>query len=99
MAQKIDIYGQVVLPAEQVPSRHVDRMSGFRVGRRDGAPAGLELHFVSEGQPQRLTIPILEAMFLLSVLKAFQLNEDLPFPEDPRDASWTASQYRPKSGQ
>lgn len=34
---------------------------------------------------------------MLSFLKAFQLNEDLPFPEDPRDPNWRASDYKKKS--
>lgn len=36
------------------------------------------------------------AINLLAGLKAFQLEEDIPFPDDPRDAEWKASDYVPK---
>lgn len=95
---KAGVYGEVVLgPVGSIPTLHADRMMGLRVGRVDGHLAGVEVQFVANGQPHALTIPILEAMAMLSFLKAFQLNEDLPFPEDPRDPNWRASDYKKKS--
>lgn len=95
MSKVENIYGDfAVAPKGSIPSIHMNHLMGFSVGRRpDGQPAGMDLQFQSQGQIHSVTIPLLEAMALLSMLKSFQLNEDLPFPEDPRDPNWTASQY------
>lgn len=37
------------------------------------------------GQLHQLNMPMGDAMYLLSILKATQLNLDIPFPDDPRD--------------
>ena len=37
------------------------------------------------GQLHQLNMPLGDAMYLLSILKATQLNMDIPFPDDPRD--------------
>ena len=95
MSDRVEVYGQVAVYGDGViPTAHVDQIHGLRVGRRpDGEPAGIELQFDVGDKRQHLTIPTIEAIALLAYLKAFQLNEDLPFPEDPRDATWTAAQY------
>jgi len=36
------------------------------------------------------------AMWLLSCLKSMQLDLDAPFPDDPRDPNWRASDYKSK---
>lgn len=95
MSDRVEVYGQFAVgPPGAVPSIHANEIMGFRVGRNpDGQPAGIDLQFRSLGQPHSVTIPMIQAVSLLAMLKSWQLNEDLPFPEDPRDASWTASQY------
>lgn len=98
MSKPVDIYGEFVVgPPGSVPSVHMDEFMGFRVGRSsEGRIAGVDLHFRSRGQVQSLTIPMPQAMAMLAYLKSLQLNEDVPFPEDPRDPTWTASQYKSK---
>lgn len=39
----------------------------------------------SEGRIHELTMKLGDALYLLSILKAMQLNLDIPFPDDPRD--------------
>lgn len=96
--KRTGIYGRVTLgPPGAVATAHVDRMDGFRVGRVGDQLAGLELHFQQGGTPKSLTMSLGDAMFLLSCLKSFQLDEDLPFPEDPRDPNWKASDYKKRS--
>ena len=99
MSNQEQIYGQFAVgPPGSVPTMHADRMMGFRIGRTpDGQIAGIDLQFETKGQPQSLTIPILDALALLGMLKSMQLNEDMPFPEDPRDPNWKASDYKKKS--
>ncbi|MEQ9637109.1 MAG: hypothetical protein RLW68_13595 [Devosia marina] len=41
------------------------------------------------GQLHQLNMPLGDAMYLLSILKATQLNLDIPFPDDPRDPNAT----------
>lgn len=95
MTDRVEVYGKFAVgPAGAVPSIHANEIMGFRVGRSpDGRPAGIDLQFRSQGQPHSVTIPILDALALLGMLKSMQLNEDLPFPEDPRDPNWKASDY------
>lgn len=94
MVEKAGFYGEFQFGGAP-PRSHVDRIRGFRVGRGpDQKPAGIDLQYESEGQLRSLTIPILQALALLAQLKSFQLNEDLPFPEDPRDPNWKASDYK-----
>lgn len=95
MTSNVDIYGEVRLDSagNPPPSRHVDTILGFRVGRVAGKAAGLDIHFESQGEVLSMTVPLIQAMWLLSILKSFQLNEGLPFPDDPRDASWRAGDH------
>ena len=37
------------------------------------------------GRIQELAMNMGDALYLLSILKAMQLNLDIPFPDDPRD--------------
>ncbi|REC53006.1 hypothetical protein DRV84_15170 [Rhodosalinus sediminis] len=37
------------------------------------------------GRTHELTMRLDDALYLLSILKAMQLNLDIPFPDDPRD--------------
>lgn len=39
-----------------------------------------------QGRIQELTMRLDDALYLLSILKAMQLNLDIPFPDDPRDS-------------
>ena len=94
MLTRPDIYGEVIVGSPPLPTQHVSRIHGFRVGRVEGKPAGIDLHFEAGGKDQSMTIPLPDALFLLSTLKSFQLDEDLPFPEDPRDHTWKASAYK-----
>ena len=54
---------------------------------------GLSIEFDANGMLHSLTMDIDNAMYLLAILKGFQLDEDIPFPDDPRDPTWTADQY------
>jgi hypothetical protein len=45
------------------------------------------------GQWHQLDMSLGDAMYLLSILKAMQLNLDIPFPDDPRDP--TSKPVRP----
>lgn len=93
-----EAYGTVAGYAPGViPTDHVDRIHGLRVARTpDGQLAGVELQFDTPEKRKHMTIPLMEALALLSFLKSFQLEEDLPFPEDPRDPNWRASDYKSK---
>ncbi|MEJ6790482.1 hypothetical protein BrevBR_13105 [Brevundimonas sp. BR2-1] len=98
MSDRVEVYGTVsIYEPGVIPTDHVDRIHGLRVGRSpDGQPQGIEVQFDSGDHRKHLTIPKMEALALLSFLKAFQLNEDLPFPEDPRNPNWKASDYKKK---
>jgi hypothetical protein len=91
-----EVYGTVAGYAPGViPTDHVDQIHGLRVGRSpDGRPVGIELQFDTETERRHMTIPLMQALALLSFLKSFQLEEDLPFPEDPRDPNWRAADYK-----
>lgn len=62
-----------------------------RVKRMRGAqiPHGMEavnIHDDDEhGRIHEIAMRLDDALYLLSILKAMQLNLDIPFPDDPRD--------------
>lgn len=74
------------LSPEQV--RDADRIAGGLLERdvRD-RPWRFELHYTVGGKPQILRMPFDDAMALLSVVKAIQLDTGIPFPDDPRAPS------------
>lgn len=84
-----EVYGDVLVGA--IPSVHADHIRGFRVGRGPAGEAlGIELQYERGGNPKNITIALTDAIALLALLKCFQLNEALPFPDDPRDPTWRA---------
>lgn len=72
------------------------RMTSEAVGRvagailelnDDGNPEALRIHLEGHGTPRELILPVEEAMYLLAVLKAVQLDHDIPCPEDAHSRS------------
>lgn len=54
--------------------------------RRDdkGQAVKVEIQLISLGKTAQIDLDVRNAMFLLSVLKAIQLDNQIPFPDDPR---------------
>ncbi len=87
-----NVYGEFFIdPTVTIPTEHASHIRGCRVGRVKGEFAGIDLHYEVDGKPRSMTIDRGNAMYLLSLLKCLQLNEGLPFPDDPRDPNWRAA--------
>lgn len=99
MSNTPDVWGRIVVGEKgAVKSLGADHITGVRVVR-DGAgrPAAVGVQWMGDdGHPTGLTMDVRNAMWLLSCLKSMQLDLDLPFPEDPRDPTWKASDYKSK---
>ena len=94
-----DVWGNIVVgEAGTVRSLSADHITGIRLLRdAQGRPAAVGVQWMQDdGEPTGLTMDFANAMWLLSCLKSMQLDLDAPFPEDPRDPTWTASQYKSK---
>lgn len=79
------IYGDCFVttaPTEEMAAGHIGGCL-LRYGQ-DGRPASLEIHAGSPSQPQKVHLSFGDAMFLLGVLKAIQLDHNIQFPDDPR---------------
>ena len=81
-------YGQYFMAADELPVEHAERVLGFRVAREGGQVRGIDLHYEVGGEPRRLTLPVQSSSYLQLLLTLMQLDEGLPFPEDPRDRTW-----------
>jgi len=100
MEREPDIWGAVRIGERgAVTSLIADRMLGVRLGRdSSGQPAAVGIQWLDENQqPAGLTMSFLDAIALLANLKAMQLDLDAPFPDDPRDPNWKASDYKKRS--
>lgn len=66
----------------------VDRIEGgvLEWDARD-RPAFVELHYLVAGKPSVMRMPFDDAMAVLSIVKAIQLDTGIPFPDDPRALS------------
>lgn len=94
-----DVWGNIILGDKgAVRSLAADHITGVRLLRDNhGKPAAVGIQWMQDdGEPTGLTIDFANAMFLLSCLKSMQLDLDAPFPDDPRDPNWRASDYKPK---
>ncbi len=74
---------------EQIPGVKklpvVSKMNGLSFSHDQ---AGLHIQYEDKGGHwYELSMPFLDGMYLLSLLKSLQLNIDFPFPDDPRDPS------------
>jgi hypothetical protein len=76
-------YGEWGVP---VPELHADRIQGGQVRfGEDGKPVSIAIQFLSSKKGwYALEFPFLDGMFLLSTLRAIQLDCGFPFPDDPR---------------
>jgi hypothetical protein len=82
-------YGQYFMAADDMPADHAQRILGFRVARSGDEVLGIDLHYeLAGGEARRLTIPVSSSSYLQLLLTLLQLDEGLPFPEDPRDRNW-----------
>ena len=78
-------YGNILAGTGKLDINPVDRIVGGLLEYNEaGDPASLRLHYESQGRLHGLTFPIDEAVFLLAMLKAIQLDHNIPFPDDPR---------------
>lgn len=94
MAKKDDIYGTLHIGTPgTIETVLADRIHGARILRQDGEFVGVEVQFQSAKNVLGLAIPKLDALFLLSLLKSIQLDEEVPFPDDPRDPNWRAGDH------
>lgn len=97
----VDIWGKIVVgESGAVRSLVADHITGVRLLRDNaGKPAAVGVQWIQDdGQPTGLTMDFGNGMWLLSCLKCMQLDLDAPFPDDPRDPNWRASDYKPKKG-
>jgi len=82
---KPKVYGNVFATNASVQEMDVGHISGGLLRYApDGAPSGLEVHIGDPQQPQKLFLSFGDAMFLLSMLRAIQLDHEIDLPDDPR---------------
>ncbi|WP_157960090.1 hypothetical protein [Albibacillus kandeliae] len=83
-------YGKYIVSDQGLPnSGDVGHILGSRLlYDHEGNPSHVELQYMSQNQEaHQLRMGFLDAMFLLSNLKAMQLDTGTPFPDDPRSQS------------
>ena len=83
---KTKAYEDVIIGgSEKLPSWSVGQIRGglLETDKR-GTPKAVAVHFAGPQGPHELRIGFGDAMYLLSMLKAIQLDLDIPFPDDPR---------------
>ena len=81
-------YGRAILPVPLKDSRRADHILGGLLERTiDGKPHQFRLQFEASNGPAELVMSFGDMMFLLSVVKAIQLDTATPFPDDPRAPS------------
>lgn len=101
MKREPDVYGRVLVGEPgAVKALGADHVIGVRVARNsEGRPAAVGIQWMGDdGDLTGLTVDLPNAMWLLSCLKSMQLDLELPFPDDPRDPTWKASDYKKKLG-
>lgn len=100
MDREPDVWGAVAGgDAGAVRSLLAGRILGVRLARdTEGHPAAVGVQWLDENRkPVGLTMDFRNAIALLAMLKAMQLDLDAPFPDDPRDPGWKASDYKKRS--
>ena len=84
--EKAEIWGSFLVgtsPVPQLPA--VGHILGVQLQRDDrDQPSQIHVQYESSDGHYQLSMPFLDGMFLLSLLKAIQLDTDTPFPDDPR---------------
>lgn len=95
------------LSNEEGTELHMQKSSAITylppVGKMLGAGISYSLEAVNiqyeddKGRIHEITMKLGDALYLLSILKAMQLNLDIPFPDDPRDPN--AHPIRPSERQ
>ncbi|WP_433762643.1 hypothetical protein [Brucella anthropi] len=83
---KTAIYGNIIVSSGAVPSiENVGYIRGARLFyNNEGNPSSLNIHHECNGVPKELCLSFRDFVFLLSILKAIQLDHNIPFPDDPR---------------
>lgn len=72
------IYGEFQ-PVPPVPGPVADRILGCR-----GSKERVEMQFLGGGAVRQLNMEISQAMYLLNILRAIQLDQGIEMPDDPR---------------
>lgn len=83
-------YGEWAVTIPSVPECSADRILGVHISHdSQDRPDFVTLQYQSAGDPpvQSVRMDFVNAMFLLSCLKSLQLDEGIPFPDDPRAPS------------
>ena len=83
-------YGEWIVSDPPITPVSVDHIQGVQILHdSSGRPDFVEVSFRSaDGDPfQTLRMDYVNALALLSMLKAMQLDEGTPFPDDPRGSS------------
>lgn len=82
-------YGKYIITnGKHPPTDTVGHILGCLVEYDDhGKPEYFRLHYETNGDRREMIMSHLDSMFLLSILKAIQLDHGIPFPDDPRAPS------------
>lgn len=78
------IYGKFLIGNVAIPTQRADHILGAQIQERLAAPKAVTIQWQNASDPQQLTMELPQAMFLLSVLRAIQLDEKVKMPNDTR---------------
>jgi len=84
-------YGEWAVTVPPVPVSNADRILGVHIAHdKQDHPDFVTLQYQTAdgGGVRSVRMDFVNAMFLLSCLKSLQLDEGVPFPDDPRVPSF-----------